>query len=120
MHLRVLSLLLLLPACVGAAPEASESRASITPGPSLAAVCPPERSDELCLALRASDSARARAAVAARVAAGPRDEALRDPALRWFVRERAMTLLAWNAAPADVGGFFTEYFPAYPAGSFPL
>ena len=88
---------------------------------SLGEVCPPDRADELCAALRAADFGKARAAAAGAVAAG----ALTDPAVRYYLRERTMALVVWNALtdrgrtapPADyaraAGAWLDAYFPAY-------
>jgi hypothetical protein len=87
----------------------------------LATVCPPARADELCTALRNGWYPTAGQIVARRVAAEPRPPLLADAAVRWYVRERALALLAWNAQPnGDVDAFFAEHFPAYSDGSFPL
>jgi hypothetical protein len=86
----------------------------------LSSACPASRSDELCDRLRAGDYARAGQLVAARTAAEARAQVLRDPAVRWWVRERAVALLAWNASPGASDPLLAQYFPAYPAGAFPI
>lgn len=108
-------------------------------------VCPADRIDALCVALRATraadpsvaraglDAARAAAAntVATRVGSG--QSAAWDPALRLYVRERTMGLLAWYAVtgtdhvatePTDyrerVARFLADHFPQYPPTAFPI
>ncbi len=78
----------------------------------LAAVCPPARSDSVCVALRDVDGRattdpgalaayqRARDAVANALTGAGRPAALRDRAVRWFVREHQVALLAWNIVTA--------------------
>jgi hypothetical protein len=60
----------------------------------LAEVCPPDRGDDLCAALRSEDDAGARRIVADRLAVSP--EAHADPAVRYYLRERIVALLVWN------------------------
>lgn len=95
-------------------------------------VCP-TRESALCDALHEAESsaspgaayARARDAARAMVATTPRTEALTSPALRYYLRERWVTLLVHGAIP-EMGGTLSEstyseravdelqqHFPAY-------
>jgi pimeloyl-ACP methyl ester carboxylesterase len=107
---------------------------------SLDAVCPRDRLDSLCDRLRAAAVApsaatyeQARALIARRIRDEPRPQVLRDAAVRWFVRERALALFVWNVVtrlgadavePADYAGraqeILDEYFPSYDHGAFAM
>jgi len=88
-------------------------------------ICPPARADELCVALRAEDYARARAAVAAALSGAEPGQATVDPAIRYYLRERSVSLVVWNiltdrgraAPPADyasaAAAVLDEHYPAY-------
>jgi hypothetical protein len=92
----------------------------------LADVCPPDRGDDLCTALRSADDAGARRIVADRIAGSP--DAHADPAVRYHLRERIVALLVWNvltdhgrvnppsdyAARADA--VLARHFPIYGHG----
>jgi pimeloyl-ACP methyl ester carboxylesterase len=60
-------------------------------------VCPAARQDELCVALRAGDDARSRTLAAARLVGTERLAGQADPAVRYYLRERQVALLVWNA-----------------------
>jgi hypothetical protein len=95
-------------------------------------VCPPARVDDLCIALRAGDDAGARAAAARRLAGTDRVSGQADPAVRYYLRERQVALLVWNALterghlapPADYAAaataFLDEHYPAYRGDSSQL
>ncbi|RLB57224.1 MAG: hypothetical protein DRJ42_01080 [Deltaproteobacteria bacterium] len=100
---------------------------------SVAAVCPPGRTDALCGALHARDVPSARTA-AATALADDHAGAIRDPAFQLYLRERIVSLLVWNGVaelgdgatpsnyPAAAGSFLDEHFPAYVGDedAFPL
>lgn len=100
---------------------------------SIADVCPSDRTDAVCNALRDGDTAGARTAVKSALAANHQN-AIEDDATRLFIRERVVSLLAYNglteqgaqSAPANYGAaatdFLDEHFPAYEgvADTFPL
>ncbi len=110
----------------------------------LATVCPPARSDAVCVALRDVDGRastdpgalaayqRARDAVAGALTGAARPAALRDHAVRWFVREHQVALLAWNIVTArgtrPVGADYAararaalaEIYPIYDPARFRL
>lgn len=108
--------------------------------PDLRAACPPSRGDRLCVALRSAEEHAttdaldgARAAARDRVALGPRAEALRDPAVKYWIRERVHALTALHdvagmsapaAAPPDfttsVDAHFRAQYPLYEPSSFRL
>lgn len=112
-------------------------------------VCPSSRSDALCESLRNADNLAAdatkggdrdtaRDAFAAALTEAKSamladaDGARQDPAYRYIVRERSLSLLVYNvltelgtkSAAADYSdaaqALLTEHFPAYPPESFPL
>jgi hypothetical protein len=111
---------------------------------SVADVCPANRTDELCGYLRAAATrnptdasdpySRARDVVAKRLQTEPRATVLADTAVRYYIRERVVSLLAWNVitklgqsgggAPADyashVDDVLAQNFPGYTQGSFPM
>jgi hypothetical protein len=109
---------------------------------SVADVCPPARRDALCRALHAAEEARDRTAaaqhhaeagrlVAELIAGDAHAPALRDPAVRLYVRDRSHALLVHAAVaphasvpPADwearVDGFLARYFPIYAVESFTM
>jgi pimeloyl-ACP methyl ester carboxylesterase len=138
--LEVMALGLLCAACgeaadVGTDEEEATERQSLAAAAEVASledVCPSARQDALCVALRAAEAtkgaaavaayAEARAAIAARVATEPAGEVAGDPAVRYFVRERALALLVHGAAeaPASVNDWWraaeetlARHFPAY-------
>ncbi len=102
---------------------------------SLADACPIERVDRVCLALRAAEGGLhdprlvAEAREATRSAWAEGSLSIEDAALHWWLRERGMGLLAWNALeqgpPPGGDGYASaatalldRHFPAYPSGSF--
>lgn len=102
----------------------------------LAAVCPVERVDRVCSALRRlerrglepDDVREARTAVRDAFAAQPRP--IDDPALHWWLRERGVALLAWNALRSDrseptpgayasaTSALLARHFPVYSPDTF--
>jgi len=95
----------------------------------LDSVCPPSRTDALCVALRDTDDELARAVVRSNVEAGPRASVVGDEAVQYWIRERTAALLVWNvalsleadpSAPEFVDGVMSELFPAYDPASFEM
>ena len=92
---------------------------------SLDEVCPGSRNDELCNALRAEDFPRARDAARELAAGVNLTVGEVDPALRYYMRERIVSLVVWHkltadgtqAAPAGyaqaAGAALDEHYPAY-------
>ncbi len=99
-------------------------------------VCPDTRVDALCEVLRVAHAAEGEAASEAhRIArealrrafsSRPRRELIEDPAVRWWIRERGVALLAWNrlareSAPpenseryaSEAGAVLALHFPVY-------
>jgi hypothetical protein len=119
----------MVPSPIGPALVPLAQAAAVAP---LASVCPPARLDELCVALRAGDDVGARAAAARRLAGSERVSAQTDPAVRYYLRERQVALLVWNALtergqlapPADYAAaataFLDEHYPAYSGDSSQL
>jgi hypothetical protein len=132
------SLLVLVVGCAaadGASPESEANQAALSAPdvahlrktlqrdpltPELRIACPDSRTDELCTTLRDAASspssttlARARDAATERLARGPRHEALRDAAFKYWLRERAQGLGALHAvaglqAPASAPSGFAD------------
>lgn len=83
------------------------------------------RTDALCEALRDESYVDAREAVRSAVAGDT--NALTDPAVRYYVRERALALFAYRVLAGPVAGYadradalLAEHFPAYPRGSIAM
>ncbi len=112
--------------------------------PTLEQACPTARADALCTALRAAtaggdagatalNAARVKVAriVAERLESGNTDAW--DAAVRFYVRERVLGLVAWyvimgsngsTEPPSDyerrVSAVLARHFPSYPQGTFPI
>ncbi len=108
--------------------------------PSSAEICQ-TRDDESCQALRAIDASppehtAARVAelaniISRRLQGGGRSEALRDPVVHYFLRERGPALFAYNHLTqfgerqvadysAEATRLLSTHYPAYPAAAFAL
>ena len=101
--------------------------------PTLTEVCPSFRSDDLCDALRSAEVSGsvddydiARLTIVSRVESEDRNAVLTDEAVRYYIRERVISLLVYNiisnhgaitAEPADYSGqvdeLLQEHAPAY-------
>jgi pimeloyl-ACP methyl ester carboxylesterase len=91
---------------------------------SLDEVCPSSRDDALCSALRAGETqvgweaaqayGAARDAIVERLAVEPREQTMSDPAVRFWIRERTVSLFVWNTVTSfgTVQGEPTEYWKA--------
>ncbi len=76
----------------------------------LQSACPSPRNDDLCLALNngiRSQGAtavawfdKARVAIANRIGSENRESVVKDPAVRWWLRERSLALQIWNHGTA--------------------
>lgn len=107
---------------------------------SLDDVCPTNSTDSLCDLLRRTEKSHqpadyeaVRSAVAVKVKHEPRNQVVRNPAVRWFLRERTIALFAWNVVtkigsnpvePPDyseqVRRILASYYPAYGGAAFTM
>jgi len=83
----------------------------------------------LCAALRQGDAVAARDAVTARIASEDREAVLSDPAVRLYLRERALSLFALRVVDRDtlpgnyateVDAVLSEHYPAYDPAQFAM